>query len=209
LDANNGVTTNNGVVTGWADQSASGNDLTGFGDPTLVTNGLNGQNYINLDGDGDQLERDSNLNNLPSGNADRTVFMVAKYDGIGYGGFAYGKNFTNEAFGLLVKNDGDLMVQAWGKNDADSNVDGTGVGWLTQSAVLQAGTLNHYKDGTVIDSRTRTYNTLLDKIVLGSEIDGSPFVDMDVAEILVFDRALSEAEQTQVNNYLQQKYFSV
>ncbi len=209
LDAGSGVTTNGtDLVTGWEDLSGFNNNLTGSGDPRLITGALNGRNVIQLDGDGDKLERVLNLNGLPSGDADRTVFMVTKYNSIGYGGFAYGKNSTNQAFGLTVKNDGDLMVQAWGKNDADSNIDGTGAGWLTQSVVLNAGSMNHYKDGSLIDSRALSYNTFLERIVLGAEIDSSPYVNMEVAEILVFDRALSETERQQVETYFQQKYFN-
>jgi hypothetical protein len=43
--------------------------------------------------------------------------------------------------------------------------------------------------------------------VLGAEIDSDPYVDMQVAELLVYDRALSTAEQQQVQQYLQAKYF--
>ena len=209
LDAAAGVTTDdNGVISSWADQSGNGNDLTGLGDPTLVAGELNGNNVVRFDGDGDRLERIGGVSQLPSGNADRTVFVVAKYNSKGYGGFAYGRNFTRNAFGLIVGGDGDLLVQAWGGIDADSNVDGTGAGWLSQSAVLEGGNLTHYKDGELIDSRTNTYNTTLDRIILGAEIDGSPFMDMEVAEILVYDRALSQSERTQVDSYIQQRYFN-
>src|SRR5690606_7951495 len=58
-----------------------------------------------------------------------------------------------------------------------------------------------------IDARAHTYNTALNQIVLGAEIDGNPHVDMQVAAVLVYDRALSAAEQVQVQQYLQGKYF--
>ncbi|MEL7038728.1 MAG: LamG-like jellyroll fold domain-containing protein [Cyanobacteria bacterium J06592_8] len=100
-----------------------------------------------------------------------------------------------------------MVVKARGNaNDADSNVDGTGQGWLSQSVVLADSTMKHYKDGTLIDSQTHTYNTTLNQIVIGADIDSSPFVDMEVAEILVYDGALSDAERQQVETYLQQKY---
>jgi glucose/arabinose dehydrogenase len=214
LDADQGVTTSGAdLVTVWSDQSSSGNDLFGFGDPRLVTNGLNGHNTIQFDGDGDRLQRLNNTNaiaGLPTGNGDRSVFVVTKYNSGGYGGFAYGNNSNNKTFGLIVEPDGDLAVQAWGgANDNPTNVDGTGAGWLVQSAVLDGGTLSHYKDGVLTEpSATHTYNTTLDKIVLGAEIDGNPHLDMEVAEILVFDRALTEAERLQVDSYLQEAYFN-
>jgi hypothetical protein len=48
----------------------------------------------------------------------------------------------------------------------------------------------------------------LSRIALGEEIDGNPFVDMQVAAILVYNRALSAGEQNQVKAYLQAKYFA-
>ncbi|MEM8503558.1 MAG: DUF4347 domain-containing protein, partial [Cyanobacteria bacterium P01_D01_bin.1] len=208
LEADNGVTTDsNGVVTVWNDQSASGNDLSGSGDPLLVSNELNGHDVIRFDGSGDKLERIMNLNDLPGGNADRSVFMVAKYNGAGYGGFAYGDDELNETFGLIVDPLGELVVQGWGNdNDQFTGSAGTGQGWISQAAILNAGTLNHFKNGAVIDVATHDFNTDLQQLVVGAEIDSAPYVNMDVAEIIVYDRALSESEQEDVQNFLAQKY---
>ncbi|MEL7038729.1 MAG: hypothetical protein AAFO04_24415 [Cyanobacteria bacterium J06592_8] len=102
LDANSGVTTDSsGIVIAWSDQSAVGNDLTSVtGDPTLITNALNGNNVVRLDGDGDKLERLSAIN-LPGDNTDRSIFMVAQYNSTGSGGFSYGRARTNRTFGLM------------------------------------------------------------------------------------------------------------
>ncbi|MGB5711274.1 MAG: hypothetical protein WBM44_10245, partial [Waterburya sp.] len=61
-------------------------------------------------------------------------------------------------------------------------------------------------DGATIDSSIHNYNTSLDKLVVGAEIDSSPYLDMEVAGIIVYDRALNEAELQQVNSYLEDKY---
>ena len=210
LEADSGVITDgNDIVTGWTDQSGSGNDLTGAGDPRLVTNGLYGQATIAFDGEGDKLENILGLTNLPAGNSDRTVFFLAKYNSPGYGGFAYGNDAVNQTFGLVVDNRGDLAVQAWGfGKDNSSRTDGTGADWLVQAAKLETGALTHYKDGEQIDSGVHTYNTSLDKLVVGAEIDSKPYLDMEVAGILVYDRALNEVELQQVNSYLEEKYFN-
>ncbi len=212
LDASNGVSTDaNGVVTSWSDQSELGNDVVGLGDPTLVTNALNGHDVISLDGAGDKLSRSLGLSGLPTENADRSLFVVAKYDGFGFGGVSYGDNRRNRAFGTIVDRDGTLSVQGWGGvNDFDSGIAGTGSGWLIQEALHSNGILNHYKDGVLIDSQTHTYRTEVadgEGLVIGSELDGSPYVDMDIAEVLIYDRALSDEERQQVEAYLQNKYF--
>ena len=209
LNADAGVSTDGDLVTGWSDLSGSGNDLTAAGDPRLMTGSLNGHNTVRLDGAGDKLERVLSADDLPDNNEDRSVFVVAKYNSVGYGGFSYGKSNTNEAFGLTVSNQGDLTLQAWGNlADKVTDVDGTGAGWLTQSAVLNNNTIAHYKDGAEIDRHDHVYGTQLGQLIIGAEIDGSPFVDMEIATVLVYDRALSEAERQQVEAFLQQKYFS-
>jgi len=196
------------VVTGWVDQSGAGNDLSGSGDPTLLSGALNGHAVIDFDGAGDKLERVGGLSGLPAGNADRTVYLVANYRGGGYGGLAWGDQQVNQTFGPIVAPNGHLMVQGWGvTNDFDSGDAGTGQGWLVQSVVHEAGQMSHYLDGNVIDTRVHTYNTALTRLVLGAEIDSSPFIDMQVAAVLVYDRALSSSEQQQVQQYLQSKYF--
>ena len=211
LDADAGVTTSGGVVSGWADRSGSGNHLIGAGDPTLLVGALKGHNVIQLDGSGDKLSRTLTLNGLPDGNKARSMFLVTKYDGGGFGGAAYGDNQSNQSFGTIVTPDGKLMAQGWGvKNDFKSGIAGTGQGWLIQEIVYDGTTVKHYKDGQLIDSQTHSYNTDTTRgkgLVIGAELDSDPYVDMDVAAMLVYDRALSDAERQQVEAHLQNKYF--
>ncbi len=214
LDAETGVTKTSTKVTAWSDASGLGNNLTSIGNPQLVTGALNGRSVIHFDGVGDQLKGVAQqAGGLPGGAADRSVFVVAKYDETGYGGFSYGSAATNRTFGTVVAPNGNLAVQGWGTtNDANSGVAGVGQGWLIQGTVLNANQLTHYKNGALIDARTRSYNTLVGTgsiIMVGAEIDGAPQLDMSVAEILVYDRALSPQERQQVESYLQNKYFHV
>ncbi|EDX84980.1 FG-GAP repeat domain protein [Synechococcus sp. PCC 7335] len=213
LNADAGVSVDtNGVVSGWADQSEFGNDLISAGDPSLLVDALNGRNVIEFDGVGDKLSRTLELNGLPGGNAERTVFLVAKYDGTGYGGAAYGDSSKNQTFGAVVDPNGNLMAQGWGgRNDFSSGELGTGTGWLLQGIVHDGTTVSQYRDGNLIDSRNHTYNTDVvngEGLVIGAEIDSTPNVNMDVATLLIYDRSLSTNERQQVETYLQEKYFS-
>jgi hypothetical protein len=194
VEADSGVTVADGTsdVTGWADQSAQANDLTAAGAPLLVANALNGEAVILFDGTDDILERLADVNGLPAGDADRTMYTVVRYDSVGYGGVAYGTDAINETFGLIVHPSGTLTVQGWGAaNDFNSGIAGTSMGWMVQSAIHEAGTMTHYQDGTQIDLQLHTYATNPTKIVLGAEIDRAPFMDMDVAAVLIYDRALT------------------
>ncbi len=212
LDADRGVETDGDLVTGWTDLSGLGNDVAGAGNPKLLAGALNGHDVIEFDGNGDKLTRSSGLSGLPSGNADRSLFLVSRYDGLGYGGVTYGNYRNNKAFGAVVDPDGMLSVQGWGGiNDFDSEAAAAGSGWLIQEVVYNNGVMNHYKNGSLIDSQTHRYNTDVANgqgLVIGAEIDSSPYVDMDVAEILIYDEALSDAERQRVETYLKDKYFS-
>ncbi|MEO0996787.1 MAG: Ig-like domain-containing protein [Pseudomonadota bacterium] len=207
LEADTGVTTSSGsTVTLWSDQSGRGNDLVASGNPRLVAAAPSGAQAIDFDGNGDKLERLSGLYGLPAGDADRTVLLVANYRSKGFGGFAYGKNSCNQAFGTVVnRRKGRLTVQGW-CNDFDSGDSGTGQGWLLQSVIHAGGELTHYRDGVLIDTRTHTFDTVLSNMVAGAELDSAPFLDMQIAAILVYDRALSAAEHQQAVDYLRAKY---
>jgi hypothetical protein len=213
LNADTGVAASaNGTVGSWADQSGLGNDLlVSTGDPKLRTGALNGHSVIEFDGTGDKLSRALDLVGLPAGNAERTIFLLAKYDGTGYGGAAYGDNQKNQTFGAVVDKNGNLTVQGWGgANDFRSTERGTGAGWLLQGIVHDGTTVSHYRDGNLIGSRAHTYNTDVtggEGLVIGAEIDSNPSIDMDVATFLIYDRALSDSDRQQVESYLQEKYF--
>jgi glucose/arabinose dehydrogenase len=209
-ESGSGVSTSGGAVTGWADQSGRGNDLSAEGEPTLVTGGTpSGAPAISFDGDGDALVRSVGVDGIPIDDENRSVFLVASYQSPGFGGFTWGRADPNRAFGTAVNDAGELTVQGWGPaNDYPSGVQGTGAGWLTQSVVHADGQFSHYRNGTRIDTGTQTFATSDDEIVLGAEIGRSPYLDMEVGAVLVYDRALSDVERRQVEQYLRQTYLN-
>jgi hypothetical protein len=209
VEAGAGVSLGGGSdVTAWADQSSQANNLSAGGAPQLVAGALNGEDYVSFDGTDDILQRVTGINGLPAANADRTVYSIVNYISTGYGGVAYGTDAINEAFGLIVAPNGNLMIQGWGTaNDFDSGIAGSNMGWMVQSAVHENGQLTHYQDGVQIDTRAHDYATTLSKVVLGAEIDGTPFMEMDVAGVFIYDRALDAAEKQQLESYIDVKYF--
>ena len=200
------TTDGNGIVT-WGDQSGEGNDLTGVGDVQLLANELNGEPVLDFDGTDDSLVRIGGLEGYPQGAANRSVYLVASYEGLGSGGFAYGREQFNRSFGLHVEGTGLLRINGFGGvNDFVSGTTGSGAGWMIQSAVLNNNAVVHAVDGLVVDAFNHAYNTGADQIVLGADLDQNPSVDMQVAAVLVFERALNAAEQQEVLDYLQGKY---
>ncbi|MFV1963763.1 MAG: Ig-like domain-containing protein, partial [Acidimicrobiia bacterium] len=208
LETDQGLVSSAGTVMSWADQSGMGNDLVAFGAPQeVVSAGATGHVAVDFDGVDDKLERTLSLNGFPAGNADRTVILVANYRGPGFGGFAYGEGACNQAFGAIVDAAGNLTAQGWcPSNDFPTNVAGAGAGWLVQTVALEGGMVKHYRDGVLLDTQPHTFNTILSKMALGAEIIDLYFIDMQVAAVLVYDHALTSAEQQQVQDFLQNKY---
>jgi glucose/arabinose dehydrogenase len=208
LEADAGVDTTASQVTGWLDQSSSGNDFVSSGDPQLMlAGGPNGIPYIQFDGIDDKLERGAALTGFPTGADSRSVFFVVRYIDKAFGGFAFGNGADAEAFGL-VTDGASLTLQGFGiGNDYPSPEPGIGEGWLIHSVILNGVFFQHFRDGSLIDQNAGSFNTVLSKAVVAEEISGLRFVELDAAAILVYDRALSETERAQVEAYLQNKYF--
>ncbi|VAW54794.1 hypothetical protein MNBD_GAMMA06-614 [hydrothermal vent metagenome] len=208
LEPSTGLVSSGSAVLGWNDQSGAGNDLVSSGNPQLVVApDLNNYPVVDFNGVNDKLERVGGLTGLPTGSANRTVYLVAKYRGVGFGGFAYGNTSCNQAFGTIVDNVGNLTAQGWcGANDYPVNTAGMGAGWLIQSIVYEAGVMTHYKDGVLLDTQSHNYNTQLNNLVLGGELADNQFMDMQVATVMVYNRALTAQEQQQMLISLQTKY---
>ena len=186
--------------------------MSASGEPTLLPGALNGYGVVHFDGVDDALGR-TGFSGLPTGGGARSVFMYARYNQAdtstgGWVGFAYGTPKRNQVFGLALTPDGTLGVQGWGgANDVESSPPTNGVGeWLIQAAIYQNGTLSQYKDGASIGTTSHSFATGTGSIRLGEEISLDKNLDMDVVEVIVYDRALNETERQQVEDYLAAKY---
>lgn len=207
LETDANLATSGTNVTSWGDQSGNGNNLNASGNPTIVNGALNGLPAIHFDGINDKLERGS-FTALPTGSSDRTVFVLARYNDVGPGGFSYGHITCNTVFGLIVRPPaGDLLLTGY-CNSADQSTaePGTGTGWLIHSVILESNIARQFRDGRQIDSGAHTYVTGNSRIVLGAEVDSNPFLDMDAAAVLIYNTALSDTAHADVVEYLREKY---
>jgi hypothetical protein len=73
---------------------------------------------------------------------------------------------------------------------------------------MNNGTATLYKDGAQVAQWTHTYNTVLSRLVMGQEIGKNKYVGMDVAALLVYNRALNQSEIAEVDAYLRNKYIA-
>ncbi len=214
LESDSGVSAGGGEVSSWADQ-AGGLLFFPEGAPAYVEDALNGQPALTFDGLDDALRASGPVGSLPLNNADRSVFLIARYRGSGPGGFAYGVQPANcptdgnRGFEVGVNLNDELSVSGlcppnW-ESSGEPGADDT---WMCQSVVLSDSLLIHRRDGVVIDTLTHTYATGDGPAVVGRSLEGSSWVDMDLAAVLVYDRALSDAERQAVERYLELKYLN-
>jgi hypothetical protein len=192
LEGDIGVSTTVGVVNGWADQSGFGNHLSSTGNPTLHAGALNGHDIIRLDGSGDRLSRDLTWNALPSGNKAHSLFLVVRY------------------VGMSVAPERALIPQSERvENEFIGWLSDVGRGWLIQAIVYDGMAKKYCKNGTTVsqDYFYRTDVRRSEGLIIGAELADNPHVDMDIATVLAYNHALSDADRQQVEAYLQNRYF--
>lgn len=208
LRADDRVTTSGTKVIFWRDGTPFRNDLAIVaGSPARVPDAINGHAAIRFDTADDALGR-AGLNGLPLGDADRSVFLVARYGSDGGGSFLYGADACNRTFGLSVPEvDGRLTVEGrCPPNNFPANALGIGGQWLTHSAILKDDILVHYKNGKVVGTTNHVFDTGNEIILLYPPGDDDAALDMEVAEILVYDRAVSETERRDIEAYFRLRY---
>ena len=209
-------------VTEWIDQSSFNNSLQAAGEPQLVESATpSGQPAVALDGNGDYLFREqtptTDLQGLSAGNAPRTMFFVVDYENVTnreYAGLVYGKAANNQAFGLTLNgNKNNFTVQGWGRaNDRSTDINGVidpdsgqQRGFISHAVVFDGTTVKHYVNGVEIDSDNKTYNTVVEKLMIGQNLDGGE-TPMSVAAAFIYNRALNSNEFDAVENYVQQTF---
>lgn len=220
LKADAGVTTHpSGGVALWADQSTNANNALQAADaqaPLLVNGALNGRPVIRFDG------TDDFLNVLDSESlsftGDLTTLFVVKVDDFDWYRAIWGK--TAGPLGNLPAPTDIYTPQGSGIVRAFRGDGGAVNGFVDSAQALRANTyfvvgidvsgdiLTHYLNGQVngsgmITTTTADGNT---DLKIGSRHDGVTRLKGDMAELLIYDRALSATERSAAFNYLQAKY---
>ncbi len=215
LESDQGLADSGGQVTGWADQSATGAQTLPVGGPTLLPAAVNGLDAVGFDGVDDAIETIDGFDALPSGGQDRSVFVIARYHTGGVG-FAHGQAPSScpagNALGLsLGVDDADGTLVAGGAcPDAafDSDAPGADGAWTSHALLYSGGVVTHTRDGSVVDTFPLALETGVGPAVLGRALDGSAPAMVDVAAVLVYDRALTEPQRHSVERYLRIKYLN-
>ena len=206
LRADAGVSVDaNGNVNAWLDQSgnATVSQSNSARCPALVNAAVNGLPAVRFDGGSDEL--DSSL--LSAGGTGATFFVVTR--GSQYQSLLRFQGTT-----------GNYLIYPWSTNQQfiNSADGGTGGGitcglvsgqWNIGEATYQAGDrMVTYCNGSLVASRPAANVNLPGGMPfnLGAYAGGSEYLQGDVAEVLIYSRALSDTERLTVEAYLNAKY---
>jgi hypothetical protein len=210
--ADAGVTT--GATFTWADQSGNNDNVsisTAGLQPQLVTNVINGLPVVRFSG-GQRLESAATAFNFGTG--DLTWFHVSSLSGAVSGKHqVFGTLQNGGTFSGITAGYGSAGNQAYGMfRQATDNfiVDPTPVTFnafniLDARRLSAAVTIN--LNGGMVASGTSTDSLGGGTMTVGAErTGGAEFMLGDIAEILVYNGALSDADRTAVESYLSGRY---
>ncbi|HKS38643.1 MAG TPA: Ig-like domain-containing protein, partial [Verrucomicrobiae bacterium] len=217
LKADAGVTTNaGGAVTTWADQSPNANNAVQTDDtaaPLWVANAQNNKPALRFDGANDQLDVAHAPSLAIAG--DISSFFVVKFDDFATYRAVWAKTVVNlpaptdyyalPGTGIPRAYRGDGTMTSLG------SVDGTRLRAATYLVVgfeMAGTTLTHYLNGQPSGSGEITA-TLADggtALRIGTRDDLFTRMKGDIAELLIYDVALSDTDRNSVVSYLQTKY---
>lgn len=207
------VTTDGSAVARWEDQSGNAYHVTqnsASEQPVLKTSQQNGLNVIRFDGSNDYLFGATNF--AITGSSNRSVFAVTKRANatIRYV-VSWGINATGRFAGFSTEYY--LRFQATTKGYTNQGSDDS---WTLWSVIGGGSTLDDYDayfdDGTVATpSATNNTSANLDtgaSALYVGRVSFTPtgFLDGDLAEVLIYDSALSTSDREAVRDYLNAKW---
>ena len=221
LKADAGVTTDGDSVTSWADQSSSPDAATQVAvaiDPTyapkLVANALNGKPILRFDGEDDYLSIPDTESLSFIG--DLTTFFVVKFDDFATYRAVWAKTdnnlpaptdfYTLPGTGIPRVYRGDGTSTTLGSFDGGSAL--TAGAYLTVGFSMEGTTCTHYV------ASQETSHGIIDvlegdtdrELFIGTRGDYFTKMKGDIAEIVIYNRALTAAEREAVVSYLGNKY---
>jgi hypothetical protein len=196
--------TGNALVTAWEDQSGNGNNAIAYNSPQLVQNQLNSKPVIHFNG--------SNYASFPislSAETSRTIFIVGKYEDVGRGqeGFMALGNSGSFDLGYVFRaaeTDGAYYYTP-GQIAAPT---------FTSVGNYHIETISHlYEDDSVIgingsfgNGVTISLSAIDEGLIATRNTNYTENGILDIAEIIIYNRALTTQERQQVEAYLGTKY---
>lgn len=204
LRADAGVTQSGGRISSWIDQSGNGRNAsmaTPSRQPFYIPGALNGTPVVRFTG------AESMYLDVFAQPSRFSVFIVGK------------NNKTSESFSMILgpggnapnnqlrwENGSQALFVGTGNNFpvTTSSIGNTRV-YHALSALYNGSTMIVYRDGNAMSSRGLVTSGPWILASVGSYYS-QEFMQGDLAEVVIYDRALSEGERASVNTYLRGKY---
>lgn len=205
--------TDGSAVATWTDSSGAGNTAsqgTGPNQPIYKTNIANGMPVVRFDGSNDNLTIVDNGTLDLTG--DQSIFVVVKYAGtIGalIAHYETGSPFNGWGFDIGVN--GINKLGYWSSTKGSRLIDAGTISTTAFHVALvtrTSGTAQFYTDGTAGSNTTGTGNVAQNVTAIIGILPGgsaSP-LNGDIAEIIIYNVALSTANRNAVTAYLGTKY---
>jgi hypothetical protein len=216
LKADEGVTLAGGAVETWADQSRAGNDATQStlsSRPKLVNNAIGGKRSIKFDGADDFLT-------LPPGfsdfNAGMTVFVVAHptsmTDEATFFDLGNAEAADNITFGREAASS-TLALRVYSASHASSILGEETIKenrfQLFEAVQQPSGSAELFKNGESVKVGSLEVPTNTNRsrnFIAKSNWESRSFFEGEIAEILIFNKAISAEDRQAMELYLAQKY---
>ena len=217
LDAGKGITepVDGELVSEWKDQSGNDNNATqgeANNQPTYVINWLNEQPVVRFDGNNDFLITD----NVSLGDSISVFAVVEAEDKMSPNPHDWRYNqgiVTQYKDGryILEINSTATVFQFYDGPELPRWITATAeaTSWQLYGAIREYGLTNRlYLNGMKVNSQNTSVGTpgSTNPIKIGFSGDYFRYLKGDIAEILVYNRALSDSERGMVENYLKYKY---
>lgn len=201
------------AVSSWTDSSGTGNtatQATGANQPLYKTSIINGQPVVRFDGNNDFMN--TGTTGFPSGNSDLTMITVFKATASGGVVYAYGANTNSTTPHISASSSTQINISTFGSNDLVT----LPVSYLSQPTIAtfkytsSDGILRGYIRSPQVaasDSGIGAQNFSVAGGTVGAFVGGpNTFLNGDVAEVIVYNSALSDANRNIVESYLATKY---
>ena len=172
-------------------------DLQGDHDATLSgAVSWNAAGYFTFDGGewgAEAAATISLVSDLPYKKRARTLSMWVNHNrGSENWAFSYGSPSTNNAF-LLGVQGGNYAMAGWA-NDLQSTTPVDLNTWVYQAVTYDGTTVKLYLNGALIDQGNRSFRTLQSEAAVGRQIGVPVFFNGSVAQVSLYDGALTGAE---------------
>jgi hypothetical protein len=222
LKADAGVTLVGGAVDAWADQSGNGRDFSAPGatNRPAFSGTLNGLPVLTFDGSTDYLTGNAASLTIAQNVPGITMIAVVKYATGGTDQRLY--SVSTGASSVLVRSLMRTVTSSYGvsarRMDAVAAVDVTG-GTIGADYVIQSGLLRYsvatagifVNGASLVEAPLLTPGNTENTVSLNSAIGVAlsltgQFLNGDLAELIVYQRAISDEERNSVELYLSQKW---